>query len=162
MQNRVIFQILLLCIVGIYLATSAEIRQQHKYKRATTNSTNSTLKQRRKATTPKPGFFRTLFSVVYEQYQDTRDTIGTVNKLVNDNFLPENGSADTTTPVPGSNSTTTEDTRISRAEFNKIILRNLRGLRNLFQVELKQSLKQSETNYNEFRKNVTKEIGKFL
>ncbi|CAH1103859.1 unnamed protein product [Psylliodes chrysocephalus] len=162
MQNRILVQSIFIFLIAIYLTleTDASTRSIGKVKRATANNSSTATKPTR--TTPKPGFFRTLFSVVYDQYQDTRNTIGTVNKLVNDNFLPENGKPQSATPAPGTNATTTEDNRITRTEFNKIILRNLRGLQRLFQIELRDALKQSEKNYDEFRRNVSTEIGKFL
>nr|CAI5868769.1 unnamed protein product [Callosobruchus analis] len=99
-----------------------------------------------KRATRRPGFFKTLFSVIYEQWSDTKNTIQSVNKQINDNFLPEDY-------VPY---------RITRKEFNKIIQRNLRGIRRLYDLELKEALKQSEDYNKEFRKNASREISKFL
>lgn len=62
-----------------------------------------------KRATSKPGFFRTLFSVIFEvyvsmfffsifrltlenifqQWNDTRNTVGSIRKMIDDNFIPD-------------------------------------------------------------------------
>ncbi|XP_030755065.1 uncharacterized protein LOC115881641 [Sitophilus oryzae] len=112
----------------------------------------------------KKGFFKTLFSVAGEQYQDTRDTFGKVNNLINDNFLPEHQPVVETTTKPSNPNVTTTAApfKITRSEFNRIIRRNLRGLVRLFNIELQDALNQSKKNKAEYDKQVSKEVSKFL
>ncbi|KAH1020526.1 hypothetical protein HUJ04_010168 [Dendroctonus ponderosae] len=121
---------------------------------------------RNKRALQKPGFFRTLFSVVGEQYTDTKDTFRKVNDMINDNFLPENAHnapvTETTTSKDVNATTTMAPYKITRNEFNKIIRRNLRGLVRLFNIELEDSLKQSKITQAEYKKELSKEVSKFL
>ncbi|XP_060531246.1 uncharacterized protein LOC132704926 [Cylas formicarius] len=118
---------------------------------------------RPKRATRKPGFFRTLFQVTMEQFRDTKDTYRKVNDMINDNFLPENVPVTTTPRVESNNATTTAAPyKITRSEFNKIIQRNVKGLARLFNIELREALKQSDKNYAEFRRNTSVEVSKFL
>ncbi|XP_019881045.1 uncharacterized protein LOC109608926 [Aethina tumida] len=118
---------------------------------------------RDKRATKKLGFFRTLFSVIYDQYNDTKNTINTVNQLVNDNFLPENAPITTTTMSSDPNATTTEAPyKITRTEFNRIIRRNLRGLVRLFNIEFNEALQQSAVTKKQLKKNASIEFSKYL
>ncbi|XP_050295581.1 uncharacterized protein LOC126735587 [Anthonomus grandis grandis] len=119
---------------------------------------------REKRAVKNPGFFKTLFSVIGEQYTDTKDTFRKVNDMINDNFLPENAPPTTeATTVKDSNETTTmAPYKITRTEFNKIIRRNLRGLVRLFNIEFQDAIKQSKKTQAEYKRNVSKEISKFL
>ncbi|KAL1509529.1 hypothetical protein ABEB36_004245 [Hypothenemus hampei] len=124
---------------------------------------NSNFERVKRDTHHKPGFFKTLFSVIGEQYSDTKNTFRKVNEMINDNFLPENALVTETTIASDSNSTTTKAPyKITRTEFNKIIRRNLRGLMRLFNIELQDALKQSKVTRKEYDKNVAKEVSKFL
>ncbi|KAJ8927978.1 hypothetical protein NQ314_019504, partial [Rhamnusium bicolor] len=117
---------------------------------------NYEVEMRTRRATRNPGFFRTLFSVIYEQWNDTRNTFGTVNKLINDNFVPENAPVSNevteATTASDPNITTTEAPfRISRTEFNKIVRRNLRGLQRLYNIELQDALKMKDKAYTKYQ-----------
>ncbi|KAJ8915914.1 hypothetical protein NQ315_015529 [Exocentrus adspersus] len=78
-----------------------------------------------------------------KQWNDTRNTVGTINKLINDNFLPDNAPVtEATTPSDPNVSTTAAPFKITRKEFNRIVQRNLRGLQRLYNLELQDALKQ--------------------
>ncbi|KAK5643121.1 hypothetical protein RI129_006966 [Pyrocoelia pectoralis] len=110
----------------------------------------------------KPGPIRQVFGIVYEQWNDTRFTLNSISKLFNEQFLPENASL-TTTPAPATNvSTRAPPYRITRSELIRILRRNIKGLARLYNIELKDALKQSEITRKQFRANVTKEVAKFL
>nr|XP_023016930.1 uncharacterized protein LOC111506164 [Leptinotarsa decemlineata]XP_023016931.1 uncharacterized protein LOC111506164 [Leptinotarsa decemlineata] len=164
MQHRILFQSLLICVITVCLSFPLQKSIDAKSIKDEVYSRVNETELRSKRATKNPGFFRTLFSVIYEQWNDTKNTFGTVNQLINDNFLPENEPVtETTTPNSNPNVTTTEAPyRITRTELNKILRRNLRGLQRLFQIELQDALKQSDQNYIEFRKNASREISKFL
>jgi len=116
-----------------------------------------------KRATRRPGFFKTLFSVIFEQWNDTKQTYSKINNMINDNFLPENAPPiETTTNSNPNISTTTPAYKITRSEFNRILRRNLKGLVRLYNIELRDALKQSDRNYAEFRKNTSVEVSKFL
>ncbi|XP_065158734.1 uncharacterized protein [Atheta coriaria] len=121
--------------------------------------------KRMKRASRKPGFFRTLFSVVFDQYNDTKYTINKISSLVNDNFLPENAPpVVSTTPssIDPNVSTTKAPYKITRSEFNRIVQRNLRGLARLYNIELRDALKQSDKNWAEYKRNASIEVSKFL
>ncbi|ENN78771.1 hypothetical protein YQE_04758, partial [Dendroctonus ponderosae] len=86
--------------------------------------------------------------------------------MINDNFLPENAHnapvTETTTSKDVNATTTMAPYKITRNEFNKIIRRNLRGLVRLFNIELEDSLKQSKITQAEYKKELSKEVSKFL
>ncbi|KAK9875883.1 hypothetical protein WA026_009669 [Henosepilachna vigintioctopunctata] len=119
-----------------------------------------------KRTTPKPGFIKTVFQAAYEQWTDTRDTLNKINKMLNDNFIPESAVSSTTvasTDNSDPNATTTRAPyRITRNEFSRILRRNVNGLVRLFNLELADALKESRATDREFRKNATREFSKFL
>ncbi|CAG9836076.1 unnamed protein product [Diabrotica balteata] len=159
MKGHLLIQAFFLCVLAIYVTMGLQ-SDLSKYE---TENIPLARAERATRTTPRPGFFKTLFSVLYEQWDDTRKTSATVSKAVNDNFLPESsGKNGATTPPTVVNGTTTEETRITRTELQKILLRNLRGIQKLFQVELNDALKESKQTYQEFNKNVSREIQKFL
>ncbi|KAL3265264.1 hypothetical protein HHI36_009477 [Cryptolaemus montrouzieri] len=131
-------------------------------------------------TTPKQGFIKTLFqgmnylvgpvrmvydgisfsnsffTIIDEQWADTQNTLNKISKMLNDNFLPENAASTTpssTTESSDPNVTTKKPPyRITRSEFMKILNRNVKGLRRLFDIELKEALQQSRITDKEFRK----------
>ncbi|XP_057661897.1 uncharacterized protein LOC130897186 [Diorhabda carinulata] len=161
MKNIIFTQIIIICIGVIYVEMALQPIPTSKESIASDYKMRG-LRRENRATTSRPGFFKTLFSVIYEQWDDTRQTSASIKKMIDDNFLPENMEKSQTTVPPGTNVSTTEDNRITRTELQRILLRNLRGLQKLFQVELNQALKQSEKTNQQFRKNVTKEVSKFL
>ncbi|XP_056631238.1 uncharacterized protein LOC130441538 [Diorhabda sublineata] len=161
MKNIIFTQIIIICIGVIYVEMALQPIPTSKESIASGYKMRG-LRRENRATTSRPGFFKTLFSVIYEQWDDTRQTSASIRKMIDDNFLPENMEKSQTTVPPGTNVSTTEDNRITRTELQRILLRNLRGLQKLFQVELNQALKQSEKTNQQFRKNVTKEVSKFL
>ncbi|XP_066154067.1 uncharacterized protein [Euwallacea fornicatus] len=112
----------------------------------------------------KPGFFKTLFSVIGEQYSDTKDTFSKVNGMINDNFLPEHAPVtEATTSSSDPNVTTTAAPyKITRSELNRIIRRNLKGLMRLFNIELQDALKESKITNAEYKKDLNREVSKFL
>ncbi|XP_013191205.2 uncharacterized protein LOC106135459 [Amyelois transitella] len=83
-------------------------------------------------TTPKWGFFGTVFHLILEQINDTKSAYNQISELVNNQFSDDN--AVTKAPNPSNNSTT-EAPKISRAEFLKILDRNLKGLARLRNLE---------------------------
>ncbi|XP_028128916.1 uncharacterized protein LOC114325156 [Diabrotica virgifera virgifera] len=159
MKGHLLIQAFFLCVLAIYVTKGLQSDELTQYE--TRNSPPLARAERATKTTPRPGFFNTLFSVLYEQWDDTRKTSGAVSKAVNDNFLPE-GKNGATPPPTVVNGTTTEETRITRTELQKILLRNLRGIQKLFQVELNDALKESRKTYQDFNKNVSREMLKFL
>ncbi|KAF2899972.1 hypothetical protein ILUMI_06215 [Ignelater luminosus] len=114
----------------------------------------------------KKGPIRQVFGIIYEQWNDTRNTFNTINTLLNENFLPENATTTTTTanPNPNPNDPTTKAPpfRITRSELSRILRRNLKGLIRLYNLEMADALKQSRITEREFKKNVSIEISKFL
>ncbi|KAF5282173.1 hypothetical protein FQR65_LT02870 [Abscondita terminalis] len=132
-------------------------------------------------TKTKPGPLRQIFGIIYEQWNDTRFTMSTLDKLINDTFLPENApvsvnsinnsrqnyifqSTTTTTPNPNQNGSTTKPPpfKITRSELVRILRRNLKGLVRLYNLELQDALKQSEITSRDFNRNVSREVAKFL
>ncbi|XP_018561406.1 uncharacterized protein LOC108903650 isoform X1 [Anoplophora glabripennis] len=127
------------------------------------NQENHQIITRTRRAIKKPGFFRTLFSVIYEQWNDTKNTFGTINNLINDNFLPDNAPVtEATTPSDPNASTTAAPYKISRKEFNRIVQRNLKGLQRLYNIELQDALQQSKKYDAEFKRNASLEVSKFL
>ncbi|CAH2006575.1 unnamed protein product [Acanthoscelides obtectus] len=158
MRHRILLQSFFLLLVTAYLALALDRPSVFTQENDKDIPKHVTGAPRVKRATRRPGFFKTLFSVMFEQWNDTKNTIQSVNKQVNDNFLPE----DYVPTPPPKDSNTTEPFRITRKEFNKIIQRNLRGIRRLYDLELKEALKQSEVYNKDFRKNASREISKFL
>ncbi|KAK4886588.1 hypothetical protein RN001_002859 [Aquatica leii] len=115
-------------------------------------------------TKTKPGPLRQIFGIIYEQWNDTKFTMNNLDKLVNDQFLPENPPSTTsTTPNPNPNVTTKAPPyKIKRSELIRILRRNLKGLVRLYNIELQDALKQSQITSRNFNRNVTREVAKFL
>ncbi|XP_044254580.1 uncharacterized protein LOC123005048 [Tribolium madens] len=163
MQNRLLIRSLLLFLITTCFALALQSSTPNK-----NNVPNQQIARDKRLIFKKkssPGFFRTLFSVVYEQWADTKNTVSNVSRLINDNFAPENAplQVSTTTVSSDPNATTTEAPfKITRSEFNRILRRNLRGLVRLFNIELQDALKVSEKNWAEYQKNASLEISKFL
>ncbi|GJQ75261.1 hypothetical protein Trydic_g9859 [Trypoxylus dichotomus] len=114
----------------------------------------------------KPGFFRTLFSVAYEQWADGKNTTDYVRKMLNDNIIDDSRTplpAASTSPTTDSNASTTRAPFVlTRSELNSIINRNVKGIIRLYNLELDDALKTSYRNNAEFRKNVSAEVSKYL
>uniref|UniRef100_A0A2H1VWI8 SFRICE_025092 n=1 Tax=Spodoptera frugiperda TaxID=7108 RepID=A0A2H1VWI8_SPOFR len=97
---------------------------------------------------PKRGFFGTIFHVILEQINDTKSAYNQISDLVNNQFADDN--AVTTTPDP-SNNGTTESPKITRAEFLKILDRNLKGLSRLRNLEWREAKKDSAANIRMYK-----------
>ncbi|XP_017775649.1 PREDICTED: uncharacterized protein LOC108561995 [Nicrophorus vespilloides] len=163
MHRRILKRTILFLLITTFVAFTLQINDDNVKDEKISRISNDQYQRIKRATVRKPGFFRTLFSVIYEQWNDTRNTVGTVNKLVNDNFLPENAPpVETTTSADPNATTKAPQFRISRNEFNRILRRNLKGIIRLYNIELKDALKQSDKNYAEFKKNASIEVSKFL
>ncbi|KAI4463213.1 hypothetical protein MML48_4g00016277 [Holotrichia oblita] len=93
----------------------------------------------------KPGFFRTLFSVAYEQWADGRDTANYVRNLLNENIVDDSRTPLPTTTTPSNNnsngSTTAAPFVLTRSDVTRIINRNVNGLVRLYNLELDDALK---------------------
>ncbi|KAL3265263.1 hypothetical protein HHI36_009477 [Cryptolaemus montrouzieri] len=143
---RMCAKILTRSVVVLLIASCVMVHMQ--------STTQVSPKARR--TTPKQGFIKTLFQVGFEQWADTQNTLNKISKMLNDNFLPENAASTTpssTTESSDPNVTTKKPPyRITRSEFMKILNRNVKGLRRLFDIELKEALQQSRITDKEFRK----------
>ncbi|XP_076257446.1 uncharacterized protein LOC143194480 [Rhynchophorus ferrugineus] len=156
---------IILLAIGLYMVNTAEDGNNLDGQKLIEMSGKPLISEapRTKRASSKPGFFRTLFAVASEQYQDTKDTFGKVNNMINDNFLPENQpKVETTTSSDPNVSTTAAPYKITRTEFNRIIRRNIKGIMRLFNIELQQALKQSKINRAEYNKNISREVSKFL
>ncbi|KAJ8736391.1 hypothetical protein PYW08_007047 [Mythimna loreyi] len=94
------------------------------------------------AVAPKRGFFGTIFHVILEQINDTKSAYNQISELVNNQFADEN--AVTAPPDPSNNAT--EAPIITRAEFLKILDRNLKGLSRLRNLEWREAKKDSAAN----------------
>lgn len=127
------------------------------------------LRYRRAIGKAKPGFFWTLGSSIFQQFNETKNAYQQIRRLLNDQFLDERRPAKispptTTSPPPtGTGPTTTTTTtqapfKITRNEFNRILMRNLRGLVRLYNLELDAANKQSVINRAEFNKQLRTSI----
>ncbi|KAK9694846.1 hypothetical protein QE152_g33259 [Popillia japonica] len=114
----------------------------------------------------RPGFFRTLFSVAYEQWADGKDTLNYVRNLVNENIVDDSRTPLPMTTTPSNNSangsTTAAPFVLTRSQVRGIINRNVNGLVRLYNLELSDALKTSYRNNDEFNKNVSAEVSKYL
>lgn len=166
MQIRLLTRLVIL----LALAASLVFSQDDSSSKANINRkvhpkiyNNENYQRARRAVVHKPGFFRTLFSVIYDQWNDTKNTINTIRTMVNGNFADENEARIETTTSSDPNATTTEAPyKITRTELNRIIRRNIKGLVRLYNIELRDALAQSNTNYADFKKNASSEVSKFL
>ncbi|KAJ3631480.1 hypothetical protein MTP99_012605 [Tenebrio molitor] len=161
MQNRLLIRSLLLFLITTCFALALQSSAPTKLNKL---PSSQQIARDKRLIKKSPGFIRTLFSVVYEQWADTKNTINKVSGLVNDNFAPENAPlTEVTTVSSDPNATTTEAPfKLTRSEFNRILRRNLKGLVRLFNIELQDALKVSEVNYAQYRKNASLEVSKFL
>ncbi|KAJ3659178.1 hypothetical protein Zmor_010881 [Zophobas morio] len=162
MQNRLLIRSLLLLLITTCLVLALQSTETARANKLISSQQIS--RDKRLIFKKKPGFFRTLFSVVFEQWNDTKHTFRNVSRLINDNFAPESAPVmQTTTASSDPNATTTEAPfKLTRTEFNKLLNRNLRGLIRLTNIELQDALKVSEQNYAAFKRNASLEISKFL
>uniref|UniRef100_T1GCS8 Uncharacterized protein n=1 Tax=Megaselia scalaris TaxID=36166 RepID=T1GCS8_MEGSC len=127
----------------------------------------------------KRGFFYDFFqkmittkNLIVDQYNDTKTTFNEVYNIISDGFsdttpkstgkskpkidaVPANNNSNSTDDASGDNSvdsTTTERYRISRYELGRILGRNYRGLKKLYQLELNDALNQSHYNIEEYKR----------
>ncbi|XP_049692229.2 uncharacterized protein LOC110374068 isoform X1 [Helicoverpa armigera] len=105
------------------------------------------------AVAPKRGFFGTIFHVILEQINDTKSAYNQISELVNNQFADEN--AVTSPPDPSLNGTT-ETPKITRAEFLKILDRNLKGLNRLRNLEWREAKKDSAANIRLYKEELFK------
>ncbi|KAF5289929.1 hypothetical protein FQA39_LY14938 [Lamprigera yunnana] len=156
----------LISFMVVTLQNSQNSKRIENRNRITTAPTEVPLRGKRGfiITKTKPGPLRQIFSVFYEQWNDTRFTTNNLNRILNDQFLPENASLITsTTPTANTNvSTKPPPYKVTRSELIRILRRNLKGLVRLYNIEFKDAIKQSEINSREHKQNVTKEVAKFL
>ncbi|XP_063821312.1 uncharacterized protein LOC135071455 [Ostrinia nubilalis] len=100
------------------------------------------------ATTPKWGFFGTIFHLILEQINDTKSAYTQISDLLTNQFVDDN--AVTNSPAPSTNGST-ETPKISRQEFLKILDRNLKGLARLRNLEWREAKKDSMANLRGYK-----------
>ncbi|KAL0134420.1 hypothetical protein PUN28_001301 [Cardiocondyla obscurior] len=139
----------------------------------------------------RPGFFWTLARLTFETFNDTRSAIKQISSFINQTIEPETTTrrsassnsltiANTTTIAPASeqnntssdvggvNATMTTTTtteapfRFTTTNLQNLVLRNLRGLVRLFNIEWQDALNQSEITVREFQKNLGNQVGSYL
>ncbi|XP_063395231.1 uncharacterized protein LOC134680112 [Cydia fagiglandana] len=110
--------------------------------------------RKRVAQTPKWGFFGTIFHVILEQVNDTKSAYNQISDLVNGQFTDDQpGVTAAPAPDPADNGTTPTP-KISRAEFLKILERNLKGLQRLRQLEWREAKKDSMANIQRYKEEI--------
>ncbi|CAG9117683.1 unnamed protein product [Plutella xylostella] len=103
------------------------------------------------AVKPKWGFFGTIFHLILEQVNDTKSAYNQITELVNNQFTDDNVVP--TEPDPNNNGTT-ETPKISRAEFLRILDRNLKGLARLRNLEWREAKKDSWENLQRYKEEI--------
>ncbi|CAG4978906.1 unnamed protein product [Parnassius apollo] len=105
------------------------------------------------AKTPQRGFFGTIFNLIVEQINDTKSAYNQISDLVNNQFADN----DVVRPSPNATAATngtTEAPKITRAEFLKILDRNLKGLARLRSLEWREAKKDSWANLNNYKNEI--------
>ncbi|GBP60787.1 Mariner Mos1 transposase [Eumeta japonica] len=102
------------------------------------------------ATKPKWGFFGTIFHLILEQVNDTKSAYNQISDLVNSQFSDN----DPTTTLPPDSNATTRAPKITRAEFLKILDRNLKGLQRLRSLEWREAMKDSMANLRGYKNEI--------
>ncbi|XP_068626835.1 uncharacterized protein [Battus philenor] len=111
-----------------------------------------TLKSGKKvATTPQRGFFGTIFNLIVEQINDTKSAYTQISELVNNQF---SDNEVVTTNSSATTNGTTEAPKITRAEFLKILDRNLKGLTRLRNLEWREARKDSWANLVNYKNEI--------
>ncbi|XP_012537436.1 uncharacterized protein LOC105837316 [Monomorium pharaonis] len=137
----------------------------------------------------RPGFFWTLARLAFETFNDTRSAIKQISNLINQNIEPDpttrrptgshplmvteattvapsvdqNNTSSNMTNVNATMTTTTQAPfRLTPTNLQNLILRNVRGLVRLFNIEWQDALNQSDITVKEFRKDLGKQVGTFL
>ncbi|XP_058804392.1 uncharacterized protein LOC131671740 isoform X2 [Phymastichus coffea] len=132
----------------------------------------------------RPGFFWTLARVTYETFNDTRSAIQQISQIVNEAIPAEQPKKTKKPTVPPKSSsanlkadetasaginattlaptTTTEEFKLTRPLLQSILRRNVKGLVRLFNIEWKDAMNESRKTVVEFRRDLGKEIGKYL
>ncbi|CRK87241.1 CLUMA_CG001043, isoform A [Clunio marinus] len=149
MLSKWIF-LLFATVVMSELSGDVEIRSGHHLVRSDQHT-----RQTRAALKPL-GFFGKIAymgGLLFQQYNETTNAFGRIRDILQDQF------SDTATKGPvveqstsEPDETTTEKYRISRAEFGKIVNRNLRGLQKLMRIELADAKNQSRYTKQEYLK----------
>ncbi|XP_008547310.1 uncharacterized protein LOC103571086 isoform X1 [Microplitis demolitor] len=131
----------------------------------------------------RPGFFWTLFRVVFETVNETRSTIEQIGDILSQNIYPDTttskaslvstkaknsgsvpGSADVTIKDSPNNQTSTTEApfRLTRNLLQNIVRRNVRGLVRLFNIEWRDAINQSRKSIKNFQKDLSKSVQPFL
>ncbi|CAG5097197.1 Protein of unknown function, partial [Cotesia congregata] len=143
------------------------------------NVTEETKRVVRQVKKQRPGFFWTLFSVIFETINDTRSTIQQVGDVLAENIVSDTtteapkispqgkhtavtASADVTISATNQTSTTEAPFKLTRSTLENIVRRNVRGLVRLFNIEWKDAVTQSRANIKKFRKELSKSAQPFL
>ncbi|XP_073958503.1 uncharacterized protein [Choristoneura fumiferana] len=108
---------------------------------------------KRVAHTPKWGFFGTIFHLILEQVNDTKSAYTQISDLVNGQFSDDQQVKPSPTIDPSGNGTTPTP-KISRAEFLKILDRNLKGLARLRNLEWREAKKDSRANVQRYKEEI--------
>ncbi|CAO1386432.1 unnamed protein product [Diamesa serratosioi] len=157
--------LLLTSMVMSELSSKDEMKQSRQVVRGKEHA-----RHKRAALKPLGFFGKIAFmgGLLFQQYNDTSNSLGRIRDILYDNFSdtatkkPPSAS-DVTTSEPGE--TTTEKYRISRAEFGKILNKNLRGIRKLMRIELADAKNQSRFSIAEYKQeyyNQVKPPGKII
>ncbi|CAO1383229.1 unnamed protein product [Diamesa hyperborea] len=144
--------LLLTTIVMSTLSSTDEMLQSRHVVRGKEHA-----RHKRQALKPLGFFGKIAFmgGLIFQQYNETTNAFGRIRDILMDNFSdtatkkPPSAS-DATTSEPGE--TTTEKYRISRAEFGKILNKNLRGIRKLMRIELADAKNQSRYSIADYKK----------
>ncbi|XP_017766351.1 PREDICTED: uncharacterized protein LOC108555287 [Eufriesea mexicana] len=129
----------------------------------------------------KPGFFWTLAKITFESINDTRSAIKQISEMINNSIASDSATqssmmsgsltaADSTsagsnvTTVNNNETTTTTQApaALTRSGLQSLIRRNVLGLVRLFNIEWKDALNQSETNVQEFQRDLGNQVGSYL
>ncbi|XP_078048189.1 uncharacterized protein LOC144475794 [Augochlora pura] len=134
----------------------------------------------------RPGFFWTLARVTFETFNDTKSAIQQISNIINNSIAPDSATqssvprgsltataastspknassanaTDVTTMAP--TTTTEENFVLTRSSLQSLIRRNVLGLVKLFNIEWSDALNQSESNVQEFQKDLGKQVGIYL
>ncbi|CAG9796641.1 unnamed protein product [Diatraea saccharalis] len=113
-----------------------------------TNRQSAIKAGRQVATTPKWGFFGTIFHLILEQINDTKSAYNQINEEVNSRFSNDNSLKKM--PQAATNGST-EAPKLSRTEFLKVLDRNLKGLARLRNLEWREAKKDTLTNLRGYK-----------
>ncbi|XP_025993775.2 uncharacterized protein LOC105206926 isoform X2 [Solenopsis invicta] len=153
------------------------------------NISEETKRVARQVRKQRPGFFWTLARLAFETFNDTRSAIKQITGIINQTIEPDSptrrpgsrpsmvAEARTIAPSVDKNNTssmadvnatmtTTTTTpapfRLTPTNIRNLILRNVRGLVRLFNIEWQDALNQSEITVKEFQKDLGNQVGIYL